>query len=176
VNGNERLIRFLVLPRRNHVLALIRPSFQNRGPTYTEFATQIRCVREDQSSHTNTLHYQSNGGMTMRFSWRKSEYLVPVILILKALVSCTDKEIFLSIVQNDFENTFLTDRVELLLRSFNFYNLFTQKQSLEYLGVKFRTVLGCPDDFTNEEVGRSLLEDIILVHLNDTKDKWRLLM
>jgi DNA-directed RNA polymerase I subunit RPA2 len=35
INGNERLIRYLILPRRNHVIALSRPSFANRGPSYT---------------------------------------------------------------------------------------------------------------------------------------------
>lgn len=28
VNGNEKLIRFLIVPRRNHVTSLIRPSFK----------------------------------------------------------------------------------------------------------------------------------------------------
>ncbi|KIM62849.1 hypothetical protein SCLCIDRAFT_778280 [Scleroderma citrinum Foug A] len=30
--NNERLIRYLILPCRNHVISLIRPSFATRGP------------------------------------------------------------------------------------------------------------------------------------------------
>src|SRR5882762_10669151 len=83
INGNERLIRYLILPRRNHVIALNRPSFQSRGPSYTPYAVQIRCVRPDQTSVTNTLHYLTNGNAMLRFSWRKQEYVVPIMLLLK---------------------------------------------------------------------------------------------
>ncbi|CAA7258590.1 unnamed protein product [Cyclocybe aegerita] len=75
INGNERLIRYLILPRRNHVISLLRPSFANRGPSYTQYAVQIRCVRPDQTSVTNTLHYLQNGSAMLRFTWRKQEYV-----------------------------------------------------------------------------------------------------
>ncbi|SCV68372.1 BQ2448_493 [Microbotryum intermedium] len=175
INGNERLIRFLIVPRRNHVTSIIRPSFGNRGAAYTQYGVSIRSVRPDQTSQTNTLHYLSNGGLTLRFSWRKAEYMVPVVMILKALVGATDKEIFMGILQNDFQNTFLTDRVELLLRGFKTYGLFTQLQCLAFLGEKFRVVLQCPEDWTNERVGQFLLDKIVLVHLKDPRDKLRML-
>ena len=146
INGNERLIRYLILPRRHHVITLVRPSFVNRGPSYTPYAVQIRCVRPDQTAVTNTLHYLSNGNATLRFSWRKQEYVIPIMLILKALVSASDREIFAGVIMQDYENTFMTDRVELLLRSFKMYSLYTGDQCLEYLGDKFRVVLGMPDD------------------------------
>ena len=92
INGNERLIRFLIVPRRNHVTSIIRPSFGNRGAAYTQYGVAIRSVRPDQTSQTNTLHYLSNGGSTLRFSWRKSEYMVPVVMVMKALVGATDKD------------------------------------------------------------------------------------
>lgn len=176
INGNERLIRFLIVPRRNHVTSIVRPSFGNRGAAYTPFGVAIRSVRPDQTSQTNTLHYLSNGGATLRFSWRKAEYMVPVVMIMKALVGATDKEIFQGILQNDFDNTFLTDRVELLLRGFKTYGLQTGQQCLDFLGDKFRVVLQCPEDWSNERVGSYLLDRIVLVHLKDPRDKLRLLL
>lgn len=176
INGNERLIRFLIVPRRNHVTALVRPSFGNRGVAYTQFGVAIRSVRPDQTSQTNTLHYLTSGTLTLRFSWRKAEYMVPVVMIIKALADVTDKEIFAGIIQNDFGNTFLTDRVELLLRGFKSHKLYTGNQCLEHLGDKFRVVLQCPEDWTNEAVGRFLLDRIVLVHLKDPKDKLRMLL
>lgn len=176
INGNERLIRFLIVPRRNHVTSIIRNSFQNRGAAYTPYGVQVRSVRPDQTSQTNTLHYLSNGGSTLRFSWRKSEYMVPVVMILKALTGATDKEIFLGILQKDFDNTFVTDRVELLLRGFKTYGLYTRAQCLEFLGDKFRVVLGCPEDWSNERVGMHMVETIVLPHLKDPRDKLRLLL
>jgi DNA-directed RNA polymerase I subunit RPA2 len=176
VNGNERLIRYLILPRRNHVTSIHRPSFQNRGPSYTPYAVQIRCVRPDQTSVTNTLHYLANGSAMLRFSWRKQEYVVPIMLILKGLVSASDKEIFEGVMMQDYDNTFLTDRVELLLRSFKMYALKTPNQCLEYLGDKFRVVLGQPEDADNKTLGTWLINKMVLVHLQDPREKFRMLL
>ncbi|KAH9977824.1 beta and beta-prime subunits of DNA dependent RNA-polymerase [Lactifluus volemus] len=176
VNGNERLIRYLILPRRNHVIALTRPSFQNRGPSYTPYAVQIRCVRPDQTSVTNTLHYLANGSAMLRFSWRKQEYVVPIMLLLKALVGASDREIFEGVIMQDYENTFLIDRAELLLRSYKIYSLHTSAQCLDYLGDKFRIVLGLPEDWTNLDVGTWLIRRVVLVHLETPRDKFRILL
>ncbi|KAJ6610421.1 DNA-directed RNA polymerase I polypeptide 2 [Mycena sp. CBHHK59/15] len=149
-----RLIRYLILPRRNHVISLLRPTFSNRGPSYTQYAVQIRCVRPDQTAVMNTLHYLSNG--------------IPL--------GASDKEIFEGVMMQDYENTFLTDRVELLLRSFKMFTLSTGEQCLEYLGDKFRVVLGTPEDWTNAAVGAWLIQKLILVHLNTPRDKYRMLI
>ncbi|EMD40372.1 hypothetical protein CERSUDRAFT_148338 [Gelatoporia subvermispora B] len=176
INGNERLIRYLILPRRHSVIALVRPSFVNRGPSYTPYAVQIRCVRPDQTAVTNTLHYLSNGSAMLRFSWRKQEYVIPIMLILKALVSASDKEIFEGVIMQDYEDTFLTDRVELLLRSFKMYSLYTGDQCLEYLGDKFRVVLNMPEDWTNKALGAWIIQKLVLVHLESPREKFRMLL
>ena len=175
INGNERLIRYLILPRRNHVIALHRPSFQTRGPSYTPYAVQIRCVRPDQTSVTNTLHYLANGNAMLRFSWRKQEYVVPIMLLLKALVGASDKEVFEGVVMQDYENTFLIDRAELLLRSYKI-SLHSSDRCLDYLGDKFRVVLGLPEDWTNLDVGTWLVRKLVLVHLQAPRDKFRMLL
>ncbi len=75
MKGNERLLRLLVMPRRNYVsilkkivmddprnknlffifkpMALVRPSWKSRGATYTEFGITIRCVGLDQIGQVN---------------------------------------------------------------------------------------------------------------------------
>lgn len=45
INGNEKIIRMLVLTKRNYPVAFVRNSYTNRGPGYTEYAVQMRCVR-----------------------------------------------------------------------------------------------------------------------------------
>ncbi|CAB66435.2 DNA-directed RNA polymerase I complex subunit Rpa2 [Schizosaccharomyces pombe] len=176
VNGIEKLIRMLILPKRNHPTAIIRPSFANRGTSYSQYGLSIRCVRPDQSSLTNTLHYLNNGVTMFRFHWRKNEYLIPSMMILKALLETSDKEIFEGIVGKDLGNTFLTDRVELMLRAYKSYGLYSQTETLQYLGSKFRVVLGVAEDLTDVEVGRFLLQKVVLVHLREAKDKFRLLL
>ncbi|KAJ3740953.1 DNA-directed RNA polymerase I polypeptide 2 [Lentinula detonsa] len=176
INGNERLIRYLILPRRNHVISLLRPSFANRGPSYTQYAVQIRCVRPDQTSCTNTLHYLANGSAMFRFSWRKQEYVIPIMLILKALVGASDKEIFEGIMMQDYDNTFLTGRVELLLRSYKRFTMQTGEQALEYLGEKFRIVLGMAEDMSNSAIGAMLIQKLVLVHIENPREKYRMLL
>lgn len=143
VNGIEKLIRMLIVQRRNHPMAIIRPSFANRGASYSQYGLQIRSVRPDQTSQTNVLHYLNDGQVTFRFSWRKNEYLIPVVMILRALYDTNDREIFDHIVGGDTTNSFLTDRLELLLRGFKkrYPTLQNRKQTLQYLGDKFRVVL-----------------------------------
>ncbi|KIO16199.1 hypothetical protein M407DRAFT_86274 [Tulasnella calospora MUT 4182] len=176
INGNEKLIRYLILPRRNYPMAVTRNSFQKRGPTYTRYGVTIRCVRTDQQAMSNTLHYCTNGNAMLRFYWYKNEYMVPIILLLKALIGAPDKEIFEGVMMGDYENTFMTDRVELLLRNFKSYKLYTQKQCLEFLGERFRVVLGLPEDYSNQQLGMELLDRVLLVHLDSSRDKYRLLI
>jgi DNA-directed RNA polymerase I subunit RPA2 len=175
VNGIEKLIRLLIVPRRNHVTAIIRNSFQNRGPTYSTFGCAIRCARRDQTTLTNTIHYLTDGNVMFRFAWRKQEYLLPAMLVFKSLIDCSDKEIFDALCQGDTSNTFLTDRIELLLRSFKIYNLFTRDQCLNYIGEKFRVTMGLDDDLTNKEIGEALVKKLIFVHLDNNRDKFNLL-
>lgn len=187
VNGNEKLIRMLIVNKRNYPLAIIRNSFVKRGHTYTKYGIQIRSVRPDQTSQTNVLHYLSDGNVTFRFSWRKNEYLVPVMMILKALVETNDREIFEGIVggpnSKGINNTFVTDRVELLLRTYKGYNLHSRSAVRSYLGQKFRPVLGVAEDMSNEDVGTEFLRKVVLPHLgsyNVTEaqdyDKFKLVM
>ena len=175
-NGIERLIRLLIVPRRNFPTAIIRPSFANRGPTYSQYGVSIRSVRPDQTSQTLTLHYCTDGEIFLRFSYKKSEYMVPMLMILLALLETNDREIFQRLTMGNTQNTFLTDRIELLLRSFKRYSLQTKNQCLEYLGSRFAVMLDSPDDMLQADVGLNFLKKVILVHLSDHREKADLLM
>ena len=173
----------LIVPRRNYPTAIIRPSFAKRGPSYSRVAVSIRSVRPDQTSQTNVLHYLSDGNVTFRFSWKKNEYLVPAMMILKALVDTNDREIFEGIVgsarSKAKDDTFLTDRVELLLRTYKAYKLYSKSQTRAYLGEKFRVVLKVSESISNEEVGTEFLRKIVLPHLvssGEDGDKFNMLL
>ncbi|KAI9779645.1 MAG: DNA-directed RNA polymerase I subunit RPA2 [Candelina submexicana] len=166
VNGNERLIRMLIVSKRNYPMAIIRPSFVNRGPTYTKFGITIRSVRPDQTSQSNVLHYLSDGNVTFRFSWRKNEYLVPVMMVLKALVETNDREIYEGVVGTGESNdTFLTDRVELLLRTYKAYGIHSRAKTRVFLGEKFKPVLNVPENMSHEDCGSEFLRKIVMPHL-----------
>ncbi|CAL3973211.1 unnamed protein product [Diplocarpon coronariae] len=187
VNGIEKIIRLLVVNRRNFPMAIERPSFEGRGPAYSKYGMLMRSVRPDQTSQTNVLHYLKDGNVTFRFSWRKAEYLVPVMMVLKALVETNDREIFEGLVgaagSAGAENTFLTDRVELLLRTYKAYGLYTKSKTRAHLGEKFRIVLGVPDTMSNYDCGTEFLRKIVLVHLGNANvteaqdnDKFKMLL
>jgi DNA-directed RNA polymerase I subunit RPA2 len=167
INGNERLIRMLILSRRNYPMAIIRNTFTGRGPTFTKFAVQVRSVRPDQTSQTNVLHYLSDGNVTFRFSWKKAEYLVPVMMILKALVETNDREIFEGIVGAPKSDSFVTDRLEMLLRTYKVYGLIGRRKTRAYLGEKFRSVLDVPITMSDEVVGGKFLRKVVLPHLGN---------
>ena len=175
VNGNERLIRMLIVAKRNYPMAIERASFQNRGPTYSKYGVQVRCVRPDETSQTNVLHYLQDGNITFRFSWKKSEYLVPVMMVLRALIETNDREIYETIVglacSAGTKNTFVTQRVELLLRHYKSYNLRGKRKHRAFLGKKFKHVLDIPPDAPDEEAGTELLRKIVLVHLGNVSVK-----
>jgi DNA-directed RNA polymerase I subunit RPA2 len=48
LNGLEKIIRMLVLMKRNYPVAFIRNTYLNRGPGFTGFACQVKSVREDE--------------------------------------------------------------------------------------------------------------------------------
>ena len=112
----------------------------------------------------------------LRFSWRKSEYLVPVMMILNALIETNDKAVFDGITAGRGEEAFLAERVEALLRTYKSYHLYTRRDTLSYLGEKFRVILDEAEDLTDEQVGEILLYRVVLVHLKSSADKFRLLM
>ena len=187
VNGNEKLIRMLITPKRNYPMAIERAAFENRGATYSKYGISIRSVRPDQTSTTNVLHYLTDGNVSFRFSWRKSEYLLPVVMVLKALVETNDHEIAQGIIgvssSSDPPSSFVSDRVELLLRTYKAYGLKTRQQTLAYLGEKFRPVLQTPITLSDEKTGEELLRRVVLPHLGNinvtaaqNNDKFQLIL
>ncbi|KAM7222141.1 hypothetical protein V8F06_002413 [Rhypophila decipiens] len=181
INGNEKIIRLLLVNRRNFPMAIIRPSFQKRGAGYTSYGIIFRAVRPDETSQTNVLHYLNDGNITFRFSWRKGEYIVPVMMILKALLETSDLAIFESLLgKNKSEgskNTFLVDRVEVLLRTYKAYQLYSKKKTRAYLGNKFRFLLGIDPTVSDYEAGTEFLRKVVCVHLGENnRDKYELLL
>lgn len=180
-NGNEKAVRLLSLMRRNYVMALLRPSFSKRGPNYTKYGCMLRCVRPDQTGITIVLHYLSSGNCTLSVKIRKQEYLIPAVLVLKALTGSSDHQIFEHIVQSDPSNTFVSDRVEVALRDNNKYmGLRTKQDFLGYLGQRFRVILAkalyLDDSVSDIDVGQKLLDEYFFVHLDSDEDKWHVLI
>eukprot|EP00934_Nitzschia_sp_Nitz4_P004474 Nitzschia sp. Nitz4//scaffold35_size145790//31425//35153//NITZ4_003015-RA/size145790-processed-gene-0.227-mRNA-1//-1//CDS//3329549079//4464//frame0 len=192
VSGIERCVRMLQIPRRNHPSAIQRSNYKNRGPTYTDLGVAMRCARHngDQSSITNTLHYLTTGGATLKFVARKQEFLVPAILVIRALsgprdssspadaaagssIGITDEELYKRILQGNDDNTFLRARAELLLQDARdrFPNCNTPDECLAYIGSRFRRVSMRAESTSDIEIGHHMIRRYILIHLVNYNDK-----
>ncbi|XP_078427408.1 nuclear RNA polymerase A2 [Wolffia australiana] len=185
-NGLERLCRLLILPKRNHPMALIRKSFCTRGDGYTDKAVVIRCVREDQSSVSVKLYYLQNGSARLGFWIQGREYLLPVGIVLKALVDSTDREIYVSLTSCYKENSqkkrgavstqLVGERTKIILDEMKGLSLFTRSQCLHHLGNTFRPLMRELESESCAVAGDAVLRDYIFVHLSSNHDKFNLLI
>ncbi|KAK3108488.1 hypothetical protein FSP39_008990 [Pinctada imbricata] len=156
-NGNEKVIRMLILQRRNYPMCMTRPSWKNRGSQYTEYGVSMRCVRPDQTGTTNVLHYLSNGSATLCFSFQKEMFFVPVVFILKSLQNVSDKYIFDQLVRGKEDDSFYKGCVVAMLRQLLPDKLTSQSKVLEYIGKRFQVKMGLPEWYTHKEVALFLL-------------------
>lgn len=101
----------LLLQKKNYPVGFIRGSYSNRGVGYTQYAVQMRCVREDLFARTFTLHYINDGNIFLRLLYRKQEFLIPLIIILKALGQFSDLEIYRRLMKGNYNDSSRSDKI-----------------------------------------------------------------
>jgi len=117
------------------------------------------------------LHYKTDGTTVLGFSYRKQQYLIPAVLVLRALFDCSDRQLFDAIVQGDNANTFMVERVHLMLSEYRDERLFGQNVCLAYIGRRFKIALSIPDRHGDIESGKMLLQRLFFVHLEGHEGK-----
>nr|PIL99051.1 DNA-directed RNA polymerase I RPA2 [Toxoplasma gondii COUG] len=85
INGNERVIRFVVQQRTNFPIALKRPAFANRDAFCTPYAVLLRSQRYDGTSTSNILLDTEDGRCTYRILLNRQEYFCGFFLLLRCL-------------------------------------------------------------------------------------------
>jgi DNA-directed RNA polymerase I subunit RPA2 len=137
----------------------------------------MRCVRDDLTAQTITLHYLSDGSISLRFLYQKQEFLVPIIILLKGLKNCTDREIYEQIVRGNFTQKQISDRVEAILAQGKNQNIYDSNQSKALIGSRFRVVLaGVTDEMSDIEVGDLFLSKYICIHTSSYESKFNTLL
>jgi len=119
------------------------------------------------STITNTLHYLTTGGATLKFTARKQEFLLPVVLVIRALSGgekgegghgITDEELYKRIVQGDESNTFVRARAELLLQEARqFTGMQTPDECLAFIGSRFRLMSGKANSTSDVAIGHFII-------------------
>ncbi|PVD31138.1 hypothetical protein C0Q70_10416 [Pomacea canaliculata] len=152
VNGQEKIVRMLVLQRRNFPLCLKRPSWKTRGSDFTEYGIIMRCVRADQSASNMFLHYIQNGTVMVGFTYNKEIYYAPLMMILKGLVDVCDKQIFDDLTNFGDADSYFKGCVVFMLREMLERDLVSQTEMLQYIGERFRIRLELPMWYTHGQL------------------------
>jgi DNA-directed RNA polymerase I subunit RPA2 len=172
LNGLEKLLRLLIVPKRNYPYGVQRGTFHMRKKNFTNYAVAMKCVRDDLFSQTIMLNYTHEGNIYANVMIRKVEYLIPVVIIIKALGDITDLQLYNTIVRGSTENSFISERVEVLLRETQKRSLFTSAQCRAYLGFLLKSVIGVNNpDLNHEQIGEIFLREYIMVHCDNNVDK-----
>ncbi|XP_071996813.1 DNA-directed RNA polymerase I subunit RPA2 [Engystomops pustulosus] len=175
VNGNEKVIRMLIMPKRNLPIALYRPKWKSRGPGYTPYGVTMRCVRDEHTAINMNIHYLENGSVMVNFIYRKELFFIPLGFALKALVSFSDHEIFSELIKGKEEDSFYRNCMTQILRVVMNEKCQSRNQVLKYLGERFRVKFGLPEWYKDEQVAEFLLEQCILIHLKCNIEKFNVL-
>lgn len=92
INGNEKILRWLIVPKRHIPILIIRESLKKKDHKFTNKAVQFRSVKNERG-YNFFFHLCIDQNVYLRFIIFKREYTIPIILVLKSLKDVTDQEI-----------------------------------------------------------------------------------
>lgn len=170
INGLEKILRNIIIPRKNYPMGLIRGTFQQRKKNFTQFAVTIKSSSTIYKNQSLTIHYTSEENIYMSIMIKKVEYLFPLSVIIKALGDISDFT-FVNLIEVPGSNFNPVN----LIKDLHDRNLRNQGQCLRYLGFLMKNILrmSC-EDYSEEDIGRSFLDNYVLIHLRDNWDKVKL--
>lgn len=177
VKGNEKLIRMLLMARRNYPIVLKRSTWKDRGKFFSDYGVMVRAVAADHTSTNNVLHFLNNGTAKLMFIHRKLLSYLPIMLLLKSLQNFSDEKIFNDLMAGYETDLYFKSCIQNMLIELHKERLHTHYDCKNYLGQIFRQRYEkLPKWTTNAEVADHILKTNILVHLDRTIDKYNLLV
>lgn len=162
VSGYDKLVRFHVAMKRNYLFGLKK---KDKDVTYSDYSVVIRSVGEDEIGQKNEIKYCADGNIHIKLYLNKKIFFIPIVLIMRALINTTDAEIY--------EILGCDKRILTVFSKMKGFDVFSQKEALEYLGTKFFPILRIEN---KEECGRELIKRVILIHLDKFEDKFNLII
>lgn len=183
VNGGEKVMRLVVVPRANHAISAKREKNAARGPLFSDLSLSYRSMRRDLSTFTLHFHLLRSGAVRLRLTINRSEYFIPVGLVMRALLpsGTSDREIYQLIVGGDSEDKPLCSTAIAIIKELSERAVSFRQKDAEpsvnssvsrtaataFLGRTFKAVIGLDDpSISNEQAGVAFLRRYILVHLS----------
>ena len=176
INGQEKLVRLLLVQRQNFPIALIRDVWMHKGDSFSNKGVIIRCVTQEFSVCFMTFHFLINGFCSISISKGGCSFAIHFIYILKALLEVSDFEIFQEILSTDPNDKLLEGCVIAMLRASLERGFLTQSDFLCYLGNIYRLKFDCPQWYTDIDLGHLFLNEFVLIHLTNPLEKFHLLI
>lgn len=177
IKGNEKILRLLILPKRNVIRTFSRISNSQKGFLCTVFSSSFRSVDRIQVSKTIHLHYLCNGTIHCRIIFKKQEFFVPVVFLMKVLLNVSDRYIFHSLTSFDSKDEYLRKRAVLMIRES--YLIFGNESRIElkrFLG-KIFNLIKSKENNKKVDFIEKLLNESLFVHLGiDNVKKFQLLV
>ena len=174
INGNEKLVRLLIAPKRHYPFVVERATLTKCGPTYTKYGCFFRSVRADGSGTSLQALYLSDGTIMSRLWINRKPFFIPLAVLMRACMpNVSDKEIYDRIKGDAEENdTFVLERLAALLNQGRKQGLLDQDSCLSLIGNEFRSTLSwLSQKLTPKEVGLYFMKKFILIHLDDGHEK-----
>jgi DNA-directed RNA polymerase I subunit RPA2 len=169
LNGLEKMIRLLIVPKKNFPFAYSRLSNVQRGIFCTSLSCSFRSVDKLCSSKTLHLHYLTNGSIHARIIIHKREFFFPIIILIKALIEITDQKIFEILIKNNFKDKFLRDRIIAMIKdAHEKCNLNNRFKILDFLG-KILKIAILIDSSNNIEIAEIFLSRYLFIHLGENR-------
>lgn len=172
LNGLEKLLRMLQVPKKNYPFGITRQTFHMRNKNFTNNAVSMKCVREDLFAKTIYLHYCYDGNIFVNVMIRKAEYLIPVVIVIKALEEISDRQLYNLLVKGYEGDSFVSERVEVLLNESQKRSVYSKAQCLSYLGLLLKNIIQANNpNYTHAEIGEIFLKEYIMVHCDTNQEK-----
>lgn len=183
INGGEKVVRLLVVPRSNHPISAKRSKNAERGPFFSDLSLSYRSMRRDLTTCTIHIHLLRSGAVRLRVRLNMNEFFIPLGVLLRALLpsGTSDREIYQLIVGKDCEDSALKRAAIAVLRELSEHTSSFEQTGAEpavnpavsrasataFLGHSFRAAIRMTDSSQSDlETGYSFLRRYILVHLS----------
>nr|UXY87119.1 DNA-directed RNA polymerase I 135K chain [Cryptomonas sp.] len=177
INGIEKVIRLLIVPKRNTIQVISRLTNAQRGKFCTTLSCSFRSVDKIQNSKTIHLHYLTTGNIHARLIIDKQEFFVPVIILLKAFEEISDKKIIEILTNFSPKDKFLRQRaMNMIKNAHDICDISNRSDVLNFLGKIFKIIINS-DKLDNSKITEVFLYEHLFVHLgSDNKSKLYILV
>ncbi|MEN2497411.1 MAG: DNA-directed RNA polymerase I subunit RPA2, partial [Marteilia pararefringens] len=171
VKGFQKFLRLLVMYRRNYPICEKKAIWKSRGENFTEYGINMRCVRGDQTAASTIFHHLIDDSVVICIVYQKELFFVPILLIMKCLINCTDYSLLKFMLQWEPNNKQYESSIIQMLFSLADNSVFTRQDALKFIGQRFRHKTDCPEWFSNEKIGKYIIKNLIAIHLDNNNDK-----